>query len=214
MVPPFAETRAEFHRHAKRIDDGLKAIVRKASALTVEQRVQARMQLIFLQGETRNLLMCARITRFDNMVARLEMADKGIREAYDNNEAALQAECAVNERRFSTLDAAIASGVRSVLGKKPFDIAVYCSAIIIDGKGTPVRYADLLVHDRGTIPFESYQLWCMPAGRAGWSLASGLAAPPNGASAWRGPYRTESVAAKVRTLMLSDFAEAREPAYA
>lgn len=180
----------------------------------MEHLVDIRTKLIFLQGETRNLLMCARVAKFDTMVTRLEKSAKAIREAYGANEIALQSKCSINERKFSLLDSAIASGIRSALGKKPFDIAVYCSALVIDGKGTPVRYADLLVHDLDVIPFSSYQLWCRPVGRIGWRLASGIAVPPNGASAWQGPYTTETVAAGVKSIMLSDFAEARERAYA
>ena len=184
----FAETRAEFHRHAKAIDDRLSRalVVLDSSKVSLEQRLSARDTLAFLDGEAANLLTCARMVSFATMENRLQRMRDAIRQRSIDNEAAIAA-VSVNtgmSRQLLAIRAPTSERLTRIFKPLPITVEMRRSAMMFGGKAVLLALADV---SKQHTPAPIVRVWFRLG--SGWSITTSTSHAPNAASDWLGPFR-------------------------
>lgn len=184
----FAETRAEFHRHAKELDVRL-SHVRKSLDVDqpIDKRLQLRGPLEFLQLESANLLMCARLVDFQSMAVRLVKLTEAVAYYQAINEDAIESRCGVTSviRAFDKVHRTVAPAILRVLRHDLPVIARRRSVINIGGALTPLPLLD--VSTRKTAADGTCRLWFRQE-RGKWLLTTSISSYPNALSVWEGPF--------------------------
>lgn len=144
MAIPLADSKPDFHRHAKGLTDNTHDVLKRIeqSSVSIRDRIEARRALGILLSRSRNLAYGAQATQFPRLSSRLVDHAAHIKRAIEINESAIEewawssARSAKNHAASNTAKAAVkamaslfgpSAKVRLSVATVPADLVVLCS---------------------------------------------------------------------------------------